>query len=167
MNFCHCQEAISANSLRFLYTFFSLFLCLFFNLLFCLSLSLPLFHSHCVSISAYCIFFRSLFLDAVRFGEYFAYETMMNNNNNILNITDKSFAVAIVIASLAGPQWLLTEEKIRNPNFNGTINYNNAIDDGMYILKTTKSSLWILCFAQGNFPSRFSPILNVILRTIQ
>ncbi|XP_055305353.1 uncharacterized protein LOC129570024 isoform X2 [Sitodiplosis mosellana] len=60
-----------------------------------------------------------------------------------------SFAVAIVIASLAGPQWLLTEEKIRNPNFNGTINYNNAIDDGMYILKTTKSSLWILCFAQG------------------
>lgn len=69
-----------------------------------------------------------------------------------LNTTDKSFAVAIVIASLAGPQWLLTEEKIRNPNFNGTINYNNAIDDGMYILKTTKSSLWILCFAQGNFP---------------
>lgn len=83
----------------------------------------------------------------------FAYE------NDTYNV--KSFAVAIVIASLAGPQWLLTEEKIRNPNFNGTINYNNAIDDGMYILKTTKSSLWILCFAQGNFPHFFSLIFSM------
>lgn len=61
-----------------------------------------------------------------------------------------SFAVAIVIASLAGPQWLLTEEKIPNINYNGTINYN-AKDDGVYITKYTKSSLWILCFAQGRY----------------
>lgn len=61
-----------------------------------------------------------------------------------------SFAVAIVIASLAGPQWLLTEEKIRNPNYNGSVNYNTN-DDGFYITKYTKSSLWILCFAQGKF----------------
>lgn len=60
----------------------------------------------------------------------------------------KSFAVAIVIASLAGPQWLLTEEKIPNINYNGTINYN-AKDDGVYITKYTKSSLWILCYALG------------------
>lgn len=61
-----------------------------------------------------------------------------------------SFAVAIVIASLAGPQWLLTEEKIPNINYNGTINYNGK-DDGVYITKYTKSSLWILCFAQGRY----------------
>lgn len=64
--------------------------------------------------------------------------------------TTTSFAVAIVIASLAGPQWLLTEEKIRNLNYNGTVNYSTN-DDAFYITKYTKSSLWILCFAQGNF----------------
>lgn len=56
--------------------------------------------------------------------------------------------MAIVIASLAGPQWLLTEEKIPNVNYNGTVNFK-AMDDGVYITKYTKSSLWILCFAQG------------------
>lgn len=61
-----------------------------------------------------------------------------------------SFAVAIVIASLAGPQWLLTEEKLPNTNYNGTANFN-VIDDGLYITKHTKSSLWILCASQGNF----------------
>lgn len=61
-----------------------------------------------------------------------------------------SFAVAIVIASLAGPQWLLTEEKLPNTNYNGTANFNVA-DDGVYITKQTKSSLWILCASQGNF----------------
>lgn len=59
-----------------------------------------------------------------------------------------SFAVAIVIASLAGPQWLLTEEKIRNVNITGPTNHF-AKDDGLYITKYTKSSLWILCYAQG------------------
>lgn len=78
----------------------------------------------------------------------------------------KSFAVAIVIASLAGPQWLLTEEKIRNLNYNGTSNYN-IIDDGFYITKYTKSSLWILCFAQGNcfifFVFCNFKLLNIVL----
>jgi len=52
--------------------------------------------------------------------------------------------VAIVIAALAGPQWLFTEEKLPNANYNGTANFK-AMDDGAYITKYTKSSLWILC----------------------
>lgn len=52
--------------------------------------------------------------------------------------------MAIVIAALAGPQWLFTEEKLPNSNYNGTANFN-ALDDGAYITKYTKSSLWILC----------------------
>ncbi|XP_002134559.2 uncharacterized protein stg1 [Drosophila pseudoobscura] len=55
-----------------------------------------------------------------------------------------SISVAIVIAALAGPQWLFTEEKLPNLNYNGTANFN-ALDDGAYITKYTKSSLWILC----------------------
>ncbi|XP_043063261.1 uncharacterized protein LOC108097868 [Drosophila ficusphila] len=55
-----------------------------------------------------------------------------------------SISVAIVIAALAGPQWLFTEEKLPNANYNGTANFN-ALDDGAYITKYTKSSLWILC----------------------
>ncbi|SPP78060.1 blast:Voltage-dependent calcium channel gamma-5 subunit [Drosophila guanche] len=43
-----------------------------------------------------------------------------------------------------GPQWLFTEEKLPNVNYNGTANFN-ALDDGAYITKYTKSSLWILC----------------------
>uniref|UniRef100_A0A1A9UE37 Uncharacterized protein n=1 Tax=Glossina austeni TaxID=7395 RepID=A0A1A9UE37_GLOAU len=53
-------------------------------------------------------------------------------------------SVAIVIAALAGPQWLFTEEKLPNVNYNGTANFN-AMDDGAFITKYTKSSLWILC----------------------
>lgn len=74
-----------------------------------------------------------------------------------------SFAVAIVIASLAGPQWLLTEEKIRNLNYNGTVNYNTN-DDGFYITKFTKSSLWILCFAQGMNYHFVSAMLQALCR---
>ncbi|XP_036676690.3 uncharacterized protein stg1 [Drosophila suzukii] len=55
-----------------------------------------------------------------------------------------SISVAIVIAALAGPQWLFTEEKLPNANYNGTANFK-AMDDGAYITKYTKSSLWILC----------------------
>ncbi|XP_055909226.1 uncharacterized protein LOC129944078 [Eupeodes corollae] len=58
-----------------------------------------------------------------------------------------TFSVAIVIAALAGPQWLFTEEKLPNANYNGTANFN-AQDDGAFITKYTKSSLWILCTAQ-------------------
>lgn len=52
--------------------------------------------------------------------------------------------MAIVIAAIAGPQWLFTEEKLPNANYNGTANFN-ALDDGVYVTKYTKSSLWILC----------------------
>lgn len=56
----------------------------------------------------------------------------------------KGISVAIVIAALAGPQWLYTEEKLPNANYNGTANFN-ALDDGAYVTKYTKSSLWIMC----------------------
>ncbi|XP_068155693.1 uncharacterized protein stg1 [Drosophila tropicalis] len=55
-----------------------------------------------------------------------------------------SISMAIVIAALAGPQWLFTEEKLTNSNYNGTANLH-ASDDGAYITKYTKSSLWIIC----------------------
>ncbi|KAH8256547.1 hypothetical protein KR038_006623 [Drosophila bunnanda] len=58
-----------------------------------------------------------------------------------------SISVAIVIAALAGPQWLFTEEKLPNYKYNGTANIN-AVDDGAYVTKYTKSSLWILCNTQ-------------------
>lgn len=56
----------------------------------------------------------------------------------------RSFSVAVIIAALAGPQWLYTEEKMVNDNYNGTLNYE-AKDHGAYVTKYTKSSLWILC----------------------
>ncbi|XP_058824749.1 uncharacterized protein LOC131685205 isoform X2 [Topomyia yanbarensis] len=59
-----------------------------------------------------------------------------------------SFSVALVIAAVAGPQWLLTEEKIPNGNYNGTMNYNQK-DEGIYLTKYTKSSLWMLCSKIG------------------
>ncbi|KAJ6638171.1 hypothetical protein Bhyg_10904 [Pseudolycoriella hygida] len=77
-------------------------------------------------------------------------QSQRKNNYALWIITPvaASFAVAVVIASLAGPQWLLTEEKLPNHNYNGTANFN-AADDGIYITKHTKSSLWILCASQG------------------
>lgn len=48
------------------------------------------------------------------------------------------------MAALAGPQWLFTEEKLMNENYNGTWNFN-AKDHGAYVSKYTKSSLWLLC----------------------
>lgn len=59
-----------------------------------------------------------------------------------------SLSVAIVMAALAGPQWILTEEKMPNINYNGTANYD-VKDDGVFITKYSKSSLWILCSTQG------------------
>ncbi|XP_012156445.1 uncharacterized protein LOC101448979 [Ceratitis capitata] len=81
-----------------------------------------------------------------------------NNNNSmqqrygnggylwILTPVAASISVAIVMAAIAGPQWLFTEEKAPNANYNGTANFN-MMDDGAYITKYTKSSLWILCTA--------------------
>ncbi|XP_036318037.1 uncharacterized protein LOC118732997 [Rhagoletis pomonella] len=64
----------------------------------------------------------------------------------ILTPVAASISVAIVMAAIAGPQWLFTEEKLPNANYNGTANFN-MMDDGAYITKYTKSSLWILCTA--------------------
>lgn len=62
-----------------------------------------------------------------------------------------SISVAIVIAALAGPQWLFTEEKLPNTMYNGTANFN-VLDDGAFITRYTKSSLWIICTTlQGKF----------------
>lgn len=141
MNFCHCQRALLAN------VHWTLFLSI----------------SYFEPISIYKIIF-SFSSSSISFSLCFflLYDLSLGNFSSLIiqNVphnwmaNDKSFAVAIVIASLAGPQWLLTEEKLPNPLYNGTINYN-AIDDGMYIIKTTKSSLWILCFAQGKFSACF------------
>ncbi|XP_062565341.1 uncharacterized protein LOC134227705 [Armigeres subalbatus] len=59
-----------------------------------------------------------------------------------------SFSVALVIAAVAGPQWLFTEEKLSNRGYNGTMNYN-VKDDGIYLTKYTKASLWTLCSKMG------------------
>ncbi|KAL1404306.1 hypothetical protein pipiens_005403 [Culex pipiens pipiens] len=67
-----------------------------------------------------------------------------------------SFSVALVIAAVAGPQWLLTEEKIPNGNYNGTMNYNRK-DDGVYLTKYTKSSLWMLCSKIGGATAKPLP----------
>ncbi|XP_011187903.3 uncharacterized protein LOC105215597 isoform X2 [Zeugodacus cucurbitae] len=64
----------------------------------------------------------------------------------ILTPVAASISVAIVMAAIAGPQWLFTEEKLPNANYNGTANFN-MMDDGAYLTKYTKSSLWILCTA--------------------
>lgn len=73
-------------------------------------------------------------------------------------IDNCSISVAIVIAALAGPQWLFTEEKLPNTNYNGTANFN-VLDDGAFITRYTKSSLWIICSTvQGKY-------LNVRLYT--
>lgn len=68
--------------------------------------------------------------------------------------------MAIVIAALAGPQWLYTEEMLPNSNYNGTPSFVDSDEiasggsDGAFITKYTKSSLWILCTAiQGTFIS--------------
>lgn len=72
------------------------------------------------------------------------------------------------MAALAGPQWLFTEEKLMNENYNGTWNFN-AKDHGAYLSKYTKSSLWILCTKfHGKallHPSSSNPC--VVLRTVQ
>lgn len=79
----------------------------------------------------------------------FAFLLLFFISFHIMSGSGNSFAVAIVIASLAGPQWLWTEEKLPNTNYNGTMNYYGR-DDGVYVTKYTKSSLWILCFTLGN-----------------
>ena len=61
-----------------------------------------------------------------------------------LFVCNFSISVAIVIAALAGPQWLFTEEKLPNTLYNGTANFN-VLDDGAFITRYTKSSLWIIC----------------------
>jgi hypothetical protein len=52
--------------------------------------------------------------------------------------------VAIIIAALAGPQWLLTEEKVPNLRANNSMKTKPTEAD-LYITKNTKSSLWIIC----------------------
>ncbi|XP_067640940.1 uncharacterized protein stg1 [Eurosta solidaginis] len=80
----------------------------------------------------------------------YGYTTAQRYSNGgylwILTPVAASISVAIVIAAIAGPQWLFTEEKLPNANYNGTANFN-MMDDGAYITKYTKSSLWILCTA--------------------
>ncbi|KAI9590255.1 hypothetical protein GQX74_008423 [Glossina fuscipes] len=77
----------------------------------------------------------------------------MAHGSGLLSWDPAIISVAIVIAALAGPQWLFTEEKLPNVNYNGTANFN-AMDDGAFITKYTKSSLWILCTTIQEYPSK-------------
>lgn len=62
-----------------------------------------------------------------------------------------SLSVAIIVAALAGPQWLFTEEKLSKQQLNATIYFKPRGDDSDYITKFTKSSLWILCTVLGRY----------------
>lgn len=60
-----------------------------------------------------------------------------------------SLSIAIIVAALAGPQWLFTEERLSKSYLNETVYYKPRGDDSDFITKFTKSSLWILCTDLG------------------
>ncbi|KAL1130750.1 hypothetical protein AAG570_011991 [Ranatra chinensis] len=57
----------------------------------------------------------------------------------VLTPITASISLAIVCIAISTNQWLLTEEKMPNPNYNGT-------GDNEYLPKSTVSGLWTLCF---------------------
>lgn len=69
----------------------------------------------------------------------------MNNTR-----TYNSLSIAIIVAALAGPQWLFTEERLSKSYLNETA-YKPRGDDSDFITKFTKSSLWILCTDLGEY----------------
>ncbi|XP_055371366.1 uncharacterized protein LOC129605558 isoform X2 [Condylostylus longicornis] len=58
----------------------------------------------------------------------------------ILTPLAASFSVIMIIAALAGPVWLITEERLIGPNL-------KLDKEGSTMSKCTKSSLWIICSA--------------------
>lgn len=71
--------------------------------------------------------------------------------NIIIFFPSNSLSVAIIVAALAGPQWLFTEERLSKSYLNGTVLYKPRGDDSDYVTKFTKSSLWILCTDLGKY----------------
>lgn len=52
-----------------------------------------------------------------------------------------SVSLINVIVAVATNSWLETEEKMRNPAYNGSV-----INDDVYLSKWTQSGLWRLCY---------------------
>lgn len=61
--------------------------------------------------------------------------------------TKTSFSVIIIVAAIAGPLWISTEERIPFYSVNTTFYRSNF--SLSYIIKSSNSSLWIFCTRQG------------------
>lgn len=68
---------------------------------------------------------------------------VMVSDKHLIYFPLSSLSVAIIVAAIAGPQWLFTEEKLSKQQQN--ISFKPRGDENDYITKFTKSSLWILC----------------------
>lgn len=64
---------------------------------------------------------------------------------------NKSVSVIIIVAAIAGPLWISTEEKIPWMAANSSMLYRNSNYTVSYIVKSSNASLWILCTRQGLF----------------
>lgn len=66
-------------------------------------------------------------------------------------IDNKSVSVIIIVAAIAGPLWITTEEKIPWTAVNSSLLYRSNNYSISYILKSSNASLWILCTRQSKF----------------
>jgi hypothetical protein len=62
---------------------------------------------------------------------------------------NKSVSVIIIVAAIAGPLWITTEEKIPWMAVNSSMFYRHNNYTVSYIVKSSNASLWILCTRQG------------------
>lgn len=69
--------------------------------------------------------------------------------NVITFLVDISVSVIIIVAAIAGPLWITTEEKIPWMSVNSSLIYKSHNYTVSYIVKTSNASLWILCSRQG------------------
>jgi hypothetical protein len=66
-----------------------------------------------------------------------------------LSLVDISVSMIIIVAAIAGPLWITTEEKI--PWMNSSLLFRSNNYTVSYIVKSSNASLWILCTRQGMF----------------
>lgn len=66
---------------------------------------------------------------------------------NTTRSNQTSFSVIIIVAAIAGPLWISTEERIPFYTVNSTFYRSNF--SLSYIIKSSNSSLWIFCTRQG------------------
>jgi hypothetical protein len=64
----------------------------------------------------------------------------------------ESFSVIIIVAAIAGPLWISTEERIPYYAVNSTFYRSNYTLS--YIIKSSNASLWIFCTRQGRKESK-------------